>query len=298
MIHSSRHTSNPVVAIDGGGTRCRLALRDGCADAVVELGSANVTTDFDAAISEISRGLELLGARAGIEVAELISLPAYVGLAGVAGPSVAKDVAEALPFTHIRVEDDRPSALVGALGARDGVVAHCGTGSFLAAQINGDRRFAGGWGPVLGDPASAQWVGRRGLTLTLDAVDGICAHTAYSQHVLDKLSGAAGVVQFASTARPADFGALAPAITAYAAKGDALARQVVQEAANSIAELLPILGWKPGMAICLTGGIAPQYASYLPDDMQSCVTVPAGEPLSGALSLAQSFSEEIAHEHL
>ncbi|WP_424940753.1 BadF/BadG/BcrA/BcrD ATPase family protein [Aliiroseovarius sp. S253] len=298
MNHSSAYMPGPVVAIDGGGTRCRLALRGRGADIVVELGSANVTTDFDAAISEISRGLELLSARAGIALDKLASLPAYVGLAGVAGPSVAEKVAEALPFSHIRVEDDRPSALVGALGARDGVVAHCGTGSFLAAQINKDQRFAGGWGPVLGDPASAQWVGRRGLTLALDAVDGLRGHSAYSQHVLDKLSGAAGIVQFASTARPADFGALAPAITAYAAEGDAIALQVVREAANSIAELLPILGWKSGMAICLTGGIAPQYASYLPHDMQSCVTAPAGEPLSGALSLAQAFSEEIANEHL
>lgn len=298
MTYSSAHISSPVVAIDGGGTRCRLALREGRANTVVELGSANVTTNFDAAISVIIYGLELLSARAGITLDILSSFPAYAGLAGVAGPSVAKNVTEALPFSHIRVEDDRPSALVGALGMRDGVVAHCGTGSFLAAQINGSQRFAGGWGPVLGDAASAQWVGRRGLALTLEAVDGFCEHSAMSRHFLEKLSGAAGIVRFASTASPADFGALAPAITAHAVQDDPLALQVMHEAANSIADLLPTMGWKPGVAICLTGGIAPHYASYLPDTMQSCVVAPAGEPLSGALSLAQSFSEEIAHEHL
>ncbi|WP_282181215.1 BadF/BadG/BcrA/BcrD ATPase family protein [Aliiroseovarius marinus] len=298
MNHSRTYMTKPVVAVDGGGTRCRLGLRQGGSDTAVELGSANVTTDFDAAIAEISRGLDLLSARSGIAMNELSGLPAYVGLAGVAGSAIAQRVAQALPFSHIRVEDDRPSALVGALGDQDGVVAHCGTGSFLAAQIDGDQRFAGGWGPVLGDPASAQWVGRRGLTVTLDAVDGIREGSALSRYFLDKLSGAAGIVDFASTARPVDFGALAPAVTAHAAEGDALASLVMIEAANGIAELLPVLGWKPGMAICLTGGIAPQYASYLPDEMQHCVTAPAGEPLSGALTLAQFFSKEIAHEHL
>ncbi|WP_298908023.1 BadF/BadG/BcrA/BcrD ATPase family protein [uncultured Aliiroseovarius sp.] len=298
MRHSHTYTPKPVVAVDGGGTRCRLALRKGGVDTVVELGSANVTTDFDAAIAEISRGLDLLSARSGIAMDELCGLPAYVGLAGVTGPVIAQRVAQALPFSRIRVEDDRPSALVGALGDQDGIVAHCGTGSFLAAQIDGELRFAGGWGPVLGDPASAQWVGRRGLSVTLDTVDGIRENSALSRYFLGKFAGAAGIVQFASTARPEEFGALAPAVTAHAAEDDTLATQVMNEAVNGIAELLPILGWKPGMAICLTGGIAPHYASYLPEEMQCCITAPAGEPLSGALSLAQSFSKEIAHEHL
>ncbi|MCK0143896.1 BadF/BadG/BcrA/BcrD ATPase family protein [Aliiroseovarius sp. F20344] len=292
------HTTSPILAIDGGGTRCRLAVRNNDGDTVVELGSANVTTNFDTAIAEIIRGLDQLGAIAGLSLDELSKLPTYAGLAGVAGSAIAEKVAKALPFTRIRVEDDRPSALQGALGASDGVVAHCGTGSFVAAQVNGARKFAGGWGPVLGDPASAQWVGRRGLSVTLDAVDGIAPHSDLSKHFLDLHSDAAGIVAFAATARPVDFGALAPAITEYAAAGDALAQQVMQEAGQSIADILPVLGWTPGMAICLTGGIAPHFAPYLPDQMQSCITEPLGQPLSGALALAQEFSEEITNECL
>ncbi|WP_432448383.1 BadF/BadG/BcrA/BcrD ATPase family protein [Aliiroseovarius marinus] len=293
MNRMTTHTTSPVLAIDGGGTRCRLALRDRQEDAIVELGSANVTTDFDAGISELIRGLDQLAARTGLSLAALSKFPAYVGLAGVAGEAIADRAAKALPFEHILVEDDRPSALVGALGAKDGIVAHCGTGSFLAAQSDGRRRFAGGWGPVLGDPASAQWVGRRGLTMTLNAVDGICDHSALSRYFLDRFSGAAGIVAFAATARPSEFGALAPQVTAHAEDKDRLARKVMQEAGDSIADALPVLGWLPGMTICLTGGIAPHYAPYLPDTMQSCIAAPLGSPLSGALALAQAFSEEI-----
>ena len=42
-------------------------------------------------------------------------------------------------------------ALRGALGEKDGIVVHCGIGSFAASRIDGKSRFAGGWGPVLGD---------------------------------------------------------------------------------------------------------------------------------------------------
>lgn len=294
----NRITTHPILAIDGGGTRCRLAVRNSDGDTVVEVGSANVTTNFDAAISEIMRGLEQLATGVGVTLDDLSTLPAYAGLAGVAGPAIAKQVENALPLRKIRVEDDRPAALKGALGNGDGVVAHCGTGSFVAAHVNGARRFAGGWGPVLGDPASAQWVGRRGLSVTLDAVDGIRHHSDLSRYFLNLHAGAAGIVAFASTARPVDFGALAPAITKHAAAGDALAQQVMQEAGQSIADVLPVLGWTPGMAICLTGGIAPHFAPYLPDQMQSCITEPLGQPLSGALALAQEFSAEISNGRL
>ncbi|SMR82094.1 glucosamine kinase [Aliiroseovarius halocynthiae] len=298
MNQSSTHISNPVVAIDGGGTRCRLALRNGIVDTIVETGSANVTTNFDAAIAEMTRGLTQLSAQSGWDMDALSQLPAYAGLAGVAGSDMADRVAQALPFARMRVQDDRPSALTGALGNQDGVVAHCGTGSFIAAQIDGNHRFAGGWGPVLGDPASAQWVGRRALTLTLDAVDGIREHSDLSRHFLETFKGSAGIVAFAAPARPVDFGALAPTITAYAEQGDALALQVMQDAVKVITDLLPVLGWTPDMALCLTGGIAPQYAPYLPARMQACIIPPAGEPLTGALLLAQSFAGEITHAHL
>lgn len=296
MNKTPDHTPLPVVAIDGGGTRCRLALRDASGDTVVELGSANVTSDFDAAIAVIRDGAAQLCVRTGLSPEALFALPTYAGLAGVEGASIANRVTRALPFTHIRVEHDRASALKGALGDRDGALAHCGTGSFFITQVDKTARFAGGWGPVLGDPASAQWVGRRALSLTLDAVDGLLPHSALSRAILTTYKDAEGIVTFAAKATPAAFGALAPEVTRHADEGDAIARQVLGEAADYIADILPKLGWAVGMDLCLTGGIAPQFAAYLPDEMQRRIIAPSGEPLSGALMLAEAYREEIAHE--
>ncbi|WP_421704135.1 BadF/BadG/BcrA/BcrD ATPase family protein [Aliiroseovarius sp.] len=286
----------PIIAVDGGGTRCRIALKRGQDTTVVETGSANVTSNFDGAVAEIEAGLNALAEHSAMSLPRLTAIPAYVGLAGVTGPAIAERLTQALPFDRVVVEDDRPAALRGALGAQDGFVAHCGTGSFIAAQIDGQRRIVGGWGPVLGDPASAQWVGRHALSYTLDAADGLAPNTGMAQHFLSTLGGTAGVVAFAASARPADFGALAPVVTDHAEAGDALAIALMGDAAGLLVRLLTKMGWTPGKTICLTGGIGPSYATHLPAQMQMDLKAPLGEPLSGALSLAREFSTEVTLE--
>lgn len=287
------HTT-PVLAIDGGGTRCRIALRDGDNLTRIEVGSANVSTDFEAAIREILSGLAHLSEISGVAMQALCTVPAYAGLAGVTGQKLAVRVAGALPLQSIKVEDDRPSALRGAVGAQDGFVAHCGTGSFVAAQLDGRIRLAGGWGAVLGDPSSAQWVGRQSLSHTLEVADGLMPASDLSRALLDRFEGTAGIVAFAANASPAEFGGLAPAVSSGASNGDALAQKIMRDAADGMAATIRKMGWQEGLPICLTGGIGPYYADYMPANMQACLTQKQGEPLSGALSLAEDFSKEIA----
>ena len=280
-----------VLAIDGGGTRCRIAYSDGKAITSVETGSANVSTDFDGSVREILSGIDALSAK--LE-AQLNDQPTFVGLAGVTGPQIADRLRAALPFRKIRIEDDRPAALRGALGDRNGVVAHCGTGSFFGSRINGQTRLFGGWGPALGDEASAQWIGRLALSATLQAVDGRAPMSAMAETFIERFGGVPGLVQFAGAANPKDFGALAPLVTEMAHDGDRLAIQVLQAGADEIARSLPLIGWTPGLAICLTGGIGPHFASYLPNEMRAEVVLPKGEPLVGALALALELAEETA----
>ena len=289
--------STSVIAIDGGGTRCRLALTTGRAPVEVEVGSVNVTSNFGAAMSELTRGLDALAAKAGMPLVDLATTPTYAGLAGIMDQDMAHKVAAALPQHHIRIEDDRHAAVCGALGTNDGVLAHCGTGSFMAAQVAGKTRLIGGWGAVLGDPASAQWVGRRALTLTLDVVDDLRPPSQLSDQLLAELTDSAGIVAFAARARPSEFGMLAPLVTKLASDGDTLAAQIMAEAAKSITDLLPKLGWSPGMALCLTGGIGPHYAPYLPGDIAASIAAPLGEPLSGAIALAQLYRDEVRNGH-
>ena len=284
---------SPVVAIDGGGTRCRLALDDGKSIIVAEAGSANVSTDFDGALDEISAGLERLAARAGLTLDALSTIPTFVGLAGVTGETMSERLRTALPFTHVRIEDDRAAALRGALGRSDGVIAHCGTGSFFAAQADGTMRFAGGWGPVLGDEASAHFVGKAALGMTLKSIDGRCAASPLAERLLADCKGAAGIVRFAGLASPSEFGALAPLVTEFAKQGDPLGEEVMRSGARDIAGILSLIGWSNGQPICLTGGIGPHYAPYLPAHMQADLTPPVDEPLAGALALAAEFAREM-----
>ncbi|MCA0929074.1 BadF/BadG/BcrA/BcrD ATPase family protein [Ruegeria profundi] len=286
--------NNAVLAIDGGGTRCRVAcMIDGVVHSV-ETGAANVSTDFDGALAQIRSGLDQVSDRIGVLGAKMLGFPAYVGLAGVTDKQIAQRLRDALGLTCARVEDDRPAAVRGALGAQDGLIAHCGTGSFLAIQIHGAMRFAGGWGAVLGDEASAQWVGRRALAETLCAVDGTRLETGLTRKLLGELRGTAGIVRFAGTATPAQFGAIAPAVTCAAQTGDTAAVEIMQAGADYLERTARRLGWQTCQAICLTGGIAGHYADYLPDDMRSAIRPPLGEPLTGALALAN----EVRHEHL
>jgi glucosamine kinase len=276
--------SIPVIAVDGGGTRCRVAYDDGRSTTVVETGPANASTDFESAARQVTEGLNVLSQRMNVD---LSGLPAFVGLAGVVDAGIVDRLAAALPLSKARIADDRPAALRGALGRKDGVIAHCGTGSFFAAQIGGAMRFAGGWGSVLGDEASAHWIGKRALRIALDCADGLCPPSPLTDKLHADLGDAPGIVRFAGKATPADIGALARIVTNCASNNDAVATRILKEGAGEIARTLPLLGWTQGMAICLTGGLGPHYLPYLPEDMRAHVTPPEGEPLAGAIDLAR-----------
>lgn len=285
--------ADAVLAVDGGGTRCRVACAIAGSVCQVEAGSANVSTDFNGAVGQIRAGLDALAGKLGVDPRSLIGLPAFVGLAGVTDAALAQRLKDAVGFACARVEDDRPAAVRGALGAQDGVVVHCGTGSFLASQRNRVMRFAGGWGPVLGDEASAQWVGRQALSRTLSALDGVHPRSDLTRSLLSDLGGAPGIVQFAGRATPFQFGELAPQVTKAAGNGDVVAVRIMRAGADYVVETAGQLGWQSGVTICLTGGIAKHYADYLPPDMQSCIRPPLGEPMAGALELAR----EVQHEY-
>ncbi|WP_170475634.1 BadF/BadG/BcrA/BcrD ATPase family protein [Ruegeria arenilitoris] len=286
-----------ILAVDGGGTRCRLAAIEGEVISRVEVGAANVSTNFEAACAELLGGLQVLAAESGREVSTLTRAPTYMGLAGITGEAIARKLAQALPFDRIKIEDDRAAALRGALGEGEGFVAHCGTGSFLASQLSGGRRFSGGWGPVLGDQASAQWVGRRALSETLECVDGLNGSSVMATQLLSRFGGPAGIVQVAAKMTPYELGSLAPVVTEFSDQGDELAKKILQDGADHLAGRLTKMGWVAGLSICLTGGIGPRFGPYLPTIMQSELVEPAGDPLSGAIALVREFLEEIESEH-
>ncbi|MEM0947282.1 MAG: BadF/BadG/BcrA/BcrD ATPase family protein [Pseudomonadota bacterium] len=281
-----------VLAVDGGGTRCRLALFGPNGRHQVEVGPANVFSGFERAVAEIRLGVEALARDANVPADILFDTPAYLGLAGVTDDQVARAVTDALPFSRVRVSDDRRIALRGALGETDGVLAHCGTGSFLAFQAQGRVRFAGGWGWQLGDQASAYWVVRSAMSVTLDSVDGLIPASDLTRALLSRFGSSGAIVDFCGTASPGDIAALAPDICAAAQKGDPVARPIFESGAAYLDTVATSLGWRDGMEFCLTGGIGPHYQDYLPSGLRAALVEPAADPIDGALDLARMLAME------
>lgn len=285
------------IAVDGGGTSCRFALNVPGKVISIRRGSANVFSAPDAAMETLKSGLVDLAAQAGIAEVQLVDVPLYAGLAGVTDAGSAQVVADMLPCRHVRVEDDRRSAVVGALGARSGCLIGIGTGSFLARQSGDEIAFVGGYGAVLGDEASAGWLGMALLRRALQVLDGLeCTSDLVEDCLTEFQHDAAQIVRFTAAAQPADYGIYAPRVVQAAKSGDATGHILMSAGANYICKALVALGREPGEHLCAIGGVAAHYADFLPAEISACIVDPRGEALDGALELARRFAVQIGQE--
>lgn len=277
-----------VIGCDGGGTGCRVAIADarGQVLARAEGGPANATSAFDVMVESVSSALAEAAARIGLGLADLRDGVAHIGLAGVMTPQDAARVAAALPFAHVTVTEDREVAVAGALGAADGVLIAVGTGTIVAAQRAGRRLNAGGWGLQLSDQASGAWLGRGLLEHVLLCHDGLAPHSDLTRAVFADFGAPAQMVAFAATARPAAYARLAPQIITAAQAGDATGQMLMMRGADYLVRALAAVKFAPGDVLCLTGGVAPHYASYLPEQARNAITPAQGNGLDGALWLA------------
>ena len=276
-----------LIAVDGGGTGCRLVLWRQGIPATAESGPANLSSDFEGALRSIRAGLSTLSAHTGCNLAEV---PAYLALAGAITPDLCRRAEAALPLTRVRVEEDRRAAVRGALGTEAGGVLHAGTGSFVAVQdARGTFRTAGGHGHVLGDDASAYAIARDALSAALDAADGTGPATDLTTTLLDRFGGAAGIIAFASEAPPEEIARLSTLVTEI---DDAVSQRILREGARYFERILRSLRWRKGMALCLTGGAVWAYTAHLSSTLQDNLRLAQGNPLDGALSLAADFARE------
>ncbi|MBP6820762.1 MAG: hypothetical protein KA368_04430 [Acidobacteria bacterium] len=165
------------LGVDGGGTNSRAAIVDeagivrgeGRSDAanLLRVGLESAVFHIHQAVSEACR-------EAGIEVSQIAA--ACIGLAGVSQPDYHRQMLDALktalPIPAIQLETDARVALAGATDNQPGVVIIAGTGS-IACGINSRGRFAraGGWGPIMGDEGSGNYIGRRALEAVMMSYD-------------------------------------------------------------------------------------------------------------------------------
>lgn len=204
------------IGVDGGGTGCRAQaeLEDGRRTPVVTGGAANVFSDPDGALREISAALAQTFAHAqdvlpdGADIETRIVL----GLAGASEAGSAGRLQRNLPYPQIAVMGDIDISLKGAFEQDDGIVLAVGTGSVLACQRMGQMQRLGGYGFVLGDEGSGAWIGREALRLCLHARDGFGQDGSLVQAIWQDFGPLSEIIGFVGRARPSDYAALAPLV--------------------------------------------------------------------------------------
>lgn len=271
------------LGIDGGGTGCRAAVAD-AAGLVLgrgEAGPANIASDATGAAANILKAAgQALAAAGGGEIAA-----AGLGLAGANAAGATEALRAVLPFRRVAIVTDGITAVKGALGPADGVVAALGTGSVFAVQRAGAIRQIGGRGLVLGDEASGAWIGRALLSAALRAVDGFQPMTPLLAEVLQEQGGADGAVAFSLGARPADFAALAPRVVDSA---DPAATAIMARAEADVAEAVALLRGADAVSVVFLGGLGTVFAKRMAGRFP--VQVARGTALDGALMLAREVA--------
>lgn len=256
--------------IDGGGTKTRLALagEDGSVLSYTEGGCCDyVELGIPAASAELARLWQLAWQQLDEPARPADAL--FLGMGSILAGSEARtncEMAEALGLARpggARADNDAQSALAGGLLGEPGILLISGTGSAcLGRNARGERWRAGGWGYRLDDVGSAYAVGLAAMIAVTRAADGRGQQTALSNIVAQEL----GLREIQDMYRRvheqklerAEIAGFAPAVMAVAFTGDAVARQILEQQADGLVEMVVTVGRhlqleRPQLA--LTGGL-------------------------------------------
>jgi N-acetylglucosamine kinase len=291
-----------VVGIDAGGTKTVGLLADETGQVLSEArgSGANLQTHGELEVEKVFDGLlETLGREHSIAAVCL-------GIAGVDRPHdehVIRDILRRLGFrATARVVNDAAIALAAGAPERTGIVILAGTGSIAyGADRAGKTARAGGYGFLLADEGSGYWLGHQALRAAVRAWDGRGEPTRLMELLFETLEVGSVpdlVPRVYERGLPKHrIAALAPLVQRAADEGDAVARELLGQAARelalcarSVARQLQ-LGSDP-YPVVLAGGVfrgcpglvAPLAAALeLPLARPAVLTV---EPARGAVSLA------------
>jgi len=139
-----------------------------------------------------------------------------------------------------------PAAWLALAGARAGVVVLSGTGAFVYGRTDDGREtFLDALGPLLGDAGSAFEIGLRAVRCVARAGWHPRHRTSMTEPIIEACRAYAGkegrfsLVSFMLQCRDrSELASLARIVDEHAERGDGIARQVLQQAADSISETL------------------------------------------------------------
>jgi len=300
--------SPAALAVDAGQTKIRAALDDGrgprsaVAPGVVRVGP--------------HAGPDIVAERILAAVAELGPLPepaplAAIGLSGFEAMGhddlclLADTFRGSLGLERLAIATDGLTALLGAIGARDGVVVAAGTGTACLARH--DQRYAkvDGWGSLLSDAGSGFAIGRAGLEAALRAYDG----RGGSPRLMDAARSRYGTIEqmperiYAERVPTRAVASFAADVATEAAGGDEVALAILRDAARELAISACAAAarvFEPGDPVLVSyAGNVFQAGDLVLEpftrELQArrpgtSVVAPSGDPLDGAFLLAELAS--------
>lgn len=293
------------LGIDGGGTKTECVVGDeervlgssiGSTIKIKKVGKIAAGQALETAIAEACRSAK---------VAQRDITRTCIGIAGSSIPEVTDwtySVLKQLVSGEVQVVNDALIAHRAAFLGGAGVLVIAGTGSnVLGINDRGESDRAGGWGPMISDEGSGFWIGRRAIAHAMRAYDGK-QPTSLLDAVMKAwdLSTIEALVSIANSNPPPDFSSLLPAVLRCAEGGDESASEILDSAANELAQLASIVIRKlwPDSAevdVAVTGGVfvhSPQIRQMfakLVSAEHSGVTVKLEpvHPVMGALSMAR-----------
>lgn len=238
------------LGIDGGGSNLRAVLTTPDLTPLAEWQVARTSNPSsigrEAAAQLLQEAVGGVLSQAGVSPDGVTAVG--IGVAGADAAHSADWLAEVLrpvlPTAHLALSNDIEIALVGANGARLGMMLLAGTGSALyAINAAGDSRMFGGWGYLIGDDGGGYWMGREAIRYITDADDQHAADTFSREPLVKHIFGATGVntardlipwLYGVQPPRIRDVAALTSAIFAAHAEGDSTAQRIVQGAAQAL----------------------------------------------------------------
>lgn len=258
-----------VLGVDGGGTRtvALVVNEKGRVLGRGESGPANYhIAGLGASAESIQHATTTAIADAGLVKQALNG--AFLALAGVDRPSdrqVMSGVIARLGLScPVQLEHHAVAALAGATGGKAGVVVIAGTGSVAFGEDSrGNRRRAGGYGPLLGDEGSGYDIGRKALIAALRNEDGrspatVLVERIKKQFMLDHMSDMINLV-YGNPAplQRTEIAGLANLVIEAAREGDSIAREILRVAGRELgllaAAVLQGLQWDNAEIVPVAG---------------------------------------------
>lgn len=258
--------TNYYIGIDGGGTKTAALLFNSEGEIIgktVEAGTNLNSVEME----QVANRMELLFSRlcSSLPLHEIRGL--FAGLAGADHPDTINTyrriIRQACPLTiqQLIIGNDAMNAFWSGIEADNGMVVIAGTGS-IAYGMKNNREFfrIGGWGYLFGDEGSGYDIGKEAVRRTLMAYDGRLPATKLTTILKDYFSVGTilDIVPIVYQSTKDRIAGLAPRVEQAAEWGDALALQIVNEASDSLSELISYGRQRfqeESVPIVLTGGI-------------------------------------------